>query len=220
MLSCLCFLPAKAPKICVDKIQPPATRKICVDKIKTPATRKVWVDKSYKIQIPATPIVCVDKKKRADHISQTDLPASFLHAILEQPINIDELKCALNESASWTSRDGGPETIERLIHEIHEGRDGLLSMKYTKATEEDGKLEARPRLQNCKRQIRSRALSGNGFSVDLKAAFSSILIGLVSEIRNPQRGSFRGNEGHENFVKSSGKDRKRDHQFSFLSPCK
>ena len=97
--------------------------------------------------------------------------------ILEQEINTKVLRDALKEDCGWSDRD------KRMIEAIlSEGEGGYLSVEYRRKDAGRWYAKGRAQLQNCKKQIRSRALKGMGYSIDLGAAFPSILVGIGSEI--------------------------------------
>ena len=96
---------------------------------------------------------------------------------LMQPINVAELTAALEREDNWNERD-------RLIMKaiIDSSDEGTLSVDYKSTSR--GRWYARgvAQLQSCKKTIRTKALKGMGFILDLRTSFPVIISGIVSEL--------------------------------------
>ena len=97
--------------------------------------------------------------------------------ILHQEINAPELKSILQSPTGWSTRDLS--TVQALVDAAPED---TLTVSYSRRYE--GRWYARgvPQLQNCRKEIRARALKHKGFGLDICASYPSILSGITSEV--------------------------------------
>ena len=99
------------------------------------------------------------KKEKLKLQDSKDLHADFNREskVLEQEINVEELKHALTMNCGWTDRD--KRTIEKLLQD---SENGFLSVEYTRVGGGRWYAKGLAQLQSCKRHIREKALKRNG----------------------------------------------------------
>ena len=121
------------------------------------------------------------RKKRAEMVPPEECSSHTVTSpeerVLHQEINVPELKSILQSPSGWSARDLA--TVQALVDAAPEG---TLTVIYSRRYA--GRWYARgvAQLQNCKKEIRARALKCKGFGLDICASYPSILSGITSEV--------------------------------------
>ena len=119
------------------------------------------------------------RKKRSASVVDPPPDVATFHEerVLHQEINIPELNSVLQDPAGWSTRD--VKTIQNLVSAAQHG---ILSVVYSRNY--DGRWYARgsAQLQNCKKEIRAKALKGKGYGLDVCASYPSLMAGLTTEV--------------------------------------
>ena len=97
--------------------------------------------------------------------------------VLHQEINVPELQLILENPSGWSTRD--LTTVKKIIDAAP---DDTLSVIYSRRYAGRWYARGSAQLQNCKKEIRARALKGKGFGLDICASYPSILAGLTTEV--------------------------------------
>ena len=94
-----------------------------------------------------------------------------------QQVNVEELSRAM---AAETKE--GPKASMAAI--LAKQREGKLKVEYRRKKAGEGRWYAtgRAQLQSCKREVRTAALKGMGWEVDLRASFPMIVLGLMGDL--------------------------------------
>ena len=96
---------------------------------------------------------------------------------LIQPINVAEIIAALEREDTWSERD---RSIMKAI--IDSSDEGIFSVDYKSTNRGRWYAKGVAQDRSCKRTIRTKALNGMGFSLDLRASFPAIITEIVSEL--------------------------------------
>ena len=97
--------------------------------------------------------------------------------VLHQEINIEELSSILQSPKGWAARDIN--IVQGLINAASEG---ILSVVYSRKYAGLWYARGTAQLQNCKKEVRAKALKGKGFGLDVCASYPSLLTGITAEI--------------------------------------
>ena len=124
--------------------------------------------------------------------------------MLAQKVNATELSKALEAEQDERTKA----SIEALIAKQ---RNGTLTVEYRRKQKGEGRWYAtgRAQLQSCKREVRTAALKGLGWEVDLRASYPMIVVGLMRNIARTGEKTAQTEAIIEEYVRETDKVRRQ-----------
>ena len=97
---------------------------------------------------------------------------------MAQKINLEELQDLAQNGQKERDRELAADVIRA-------SRGGRINVTYVRQTKGEGRWYAKGRaqLQSCSKGVRTAALKGVGFEIDIRASYPAILVGMAREMR-------------------------------------